>query len=234
MTKDERELYNTLIEDGYGEDYAEFCLDYMVSKERAIDEVVGFLEEIYHSRMEEVASASEGMKDFVSSAIKERLSEFSTSFIDDWYTTTGFNLILESDLDKRLFSIYGGGLFVLFDNEEDSKGEDSIFHPISDVILCNKKIREEIENRVNCFEWEKEEEVIKANADTNEVEEIGNSVYNVAVRWLKKNFLHDEKMNNVYNKIQLLVGQYFYGKCIHKELKNALEEVGINLIDVND
>jgi hypothetical protein len=46
--------------------------------------------------------------------------------------------------------------------------------------------------------------------------------YNVAVRWLREN-REDEN----YKKVSLLVGQYHYGFYVHRELEDCLESIGV-------
>lgn len=46
--------------------------------------------------------------------------------------------------------------------------------------------------------------------------------YNVAVRWL-----NDNRDNENYKEVSTLLRQYYYGVCIHRELEDCLERLGI-------
>lgn len=48
--------------------------------------------------------------------------------------------------------------------------------------------------------------------------------YNVAIQWLNK---EENKNNENYKEIELLVRQYYYGISAKKELKNKLNSMGI-------
>jgi hypothetical protein len=227
MTKEEKELYRILLEDGYDKDFAQLCVDCMVSEERIIGEVVGFFEEIYFSRMAEIEEASDDMKDMVSYFIKTRLSEFCASILysfDD-YMAPGMNMLIGSDLEKTAFAIHGGTHFVIFDNEEDAPEENRTFHTISDYICFHDDVRERIENAINKFDWrsdkekEKEEEE-KANRGESTI--LSMDPYNVAVRWMNNN-----RSNENYDEVSRLVNQYYYGRCVHRELEEFLDKIGV-------
>lgn len=220
MNKRELELYNVLLEDGYDKDFAELCVDNMVDEERIIGEIIGYFEEIYNSRMSEVEEASEGMKDFVSYFVKERLATLSPSFCADEYLTTGLNLFMESDLEKTAFAINGGTHFVIFDNEEDAPEEDRTFHTLSDYLIFHHDAQEKIIKAINAFEWKKEDDAKETEASSESVKSM--DAYNVAVRWLREN-REDEN----YKKVSLLVGQYHYGFYVHRELEDCLESIGV-------
>jgi len=220
MNKRELELYNVLLEDGYDKDFAELCVDNMVDEERIIGEIIGYFEEIYNSRMSEVEEASEGMKDFVSYFVKERLATLSPSFCADEYLTTGLNLFMESDLEKTAFAINGGTHFVIFDNEEDAPEENRTFHTLSDYLIFHHDAQEKIIKAINAFEWKKEDDAKETEASSESVKSM--DAYNVAVRWLREN-REDEN----YKKVSLLVGQYHYGFYVHRELEDCLESIGV-------
>lgn len=213
MTKEEKELYNVLIEDGYDNDLAQLCVDCMVSEERIIGEIIGYIEEIYNSRMAEVEEASEGMKDFVSYFLTKRLSTMSPSFCGDEYLTTGLNLLMDSDLEKTAFAIHGGTHFVIFDDEKDSPGESRTFHTLSDYIIFHDDARKKIEKAINAFDW---------RSDRGESKILSMDPYNVAVRWMDNN-----RSNENYEEISRLVNQYFYGRCVHRELEEFLDKIGV-------
>ena len=220
MNKRELELYNVLLEDGYDKDFAELCVDNMVDEERIIGEIIGYFEEIYNSRMSEVEEASEGMKDFVSYFVKERLATLSPSFCADEYLTTGLNLFMESDLEKTAFAINGGTHFVIFDNEEDAPEENRTFHTLSDYLIFHHDAQEKIIKAINAFEWKKEDDAKETEAFSESIKSM--DAYNVAVRWLREN-RDDEN----YKKVSLLVGQYHYGFYVHRELEDCLESIGV-------
>lgn len=220
MNKRELELYNVLLEDGYDKDFAELCVDNMVDEERIIGEIIGYFEEIYNSRMSEVEGASEGMKDFVSYFVKERMATLSPSFCADEYLTTGLNLFMESDLEKTAFAINGGTHFVIFDNEEDAPEENRTFHTLSDYLIFHHDAQEKIIKAINAFEWKKEDDAKETEASSESVKSM--DAYNVAIRWLREN-RNDEN----YKKVSLLVGQYHYGFYIHRELEDCLESIGV-------
>ena len=220
MNKRELELYNVLLEDGYDKDFAELCVDNMVDEERIIGEIIGYFEEIYNSRMTEVEGASEGMKDFVSYFVKERMATLSPSFCADEYLTTGLNLFMESDLEKTAFAINGGTHFVIFDNEEDAPEENRTFHTLSDYLIFHHDAQEKIIKAINAFEWKKEDDAKETEASSESVKSM--DAYNVAIRWLREN-RNDEN----YKKVSLLVGQYHYGFYVHRELEDCLESIGV-------
>ncbi len=222
MNKRELELYNVLLEDGYDKDFAELCVDNMVDEERIIGEIIGYFEEIYNSRMSEVEGASEGMKDFVSYFVKERLATLSPSFCGDEYLTTGLNLFMESDLEKTAFAINGGTHFVIFDNEEDAPEENRTFHTLSDYLIFHHDAQEKIIKAINAFEWKKEDDAKETETEASSESVKSMDAYNVAVRWLREN-RHDEN----YKKVSLLVGQYPYSFCVHRELEDCLESIGV-------
>ena len=223
MTKEEKELYRILLEDGYDKDFAQLCVDCMVSEERIIGEIIGYFEEIYNSRMAEVEEASEGMKDFISYFLTERLSTMSPTLCADEYLTTGLNLWMDSDLEKTAFAINGGTHFVIFDDEEDAPGENRTFHTISDYIIFHDDARERIEKAINAFDWrsdkEKEEEE-KANRGESTI--LSMDPYNVAVRWMNNN-----RSDENYEEVSRLVNQYSYGRCVHRELEEFLDKIGV-------
>ena len=222
MNKRELELYNVLLEDGYDKDFAELCVDNMVDEERIIGEIIGYFEEIYNSRMSEVEGASEGMKDFVSYFVKERLTTLSPSFCADEYLTTGLNLFMDSDLEKTAFAIHGGTHFVIFDNEEDAPEENRTFHALSDYIIFHHDAQEKIIKAINDFEWKEEDDAKETETEASSESVKSMDAYNVAIRWLREN-REDEN----YNKVSLLVGQYPYGFCVHRELEDCLESIGV-------
>lgn len=222
MNKIEQEVYDYLLSDGYSEEFAELCVDCMVDEERIIGEVVGYLEEIYNSRMSEVEGTSEGMKDFVSYFVKERLATLSPSFCSDEYMATGFNLLMESDLEKTVFSINGGKCFVIFDNEEDVPEEDRTFHTLSDYLIFHDDAQKKIIEAINGFDWKKEGDAKETETEVSSESIKSMDAYNVAIRWLREN-REDEN----YDKVSLLVGQYHYGYSMHKELEECLTDIGI-------
>lgn len=222
MNKRELELYNVLLEDGYDKDFAELCVDNMVDEERIIGEIIGYFEEIYNSRMSEVEGASEGMKDFVSYFVKERMATLSPSFCADEYLTTGLNLFMESDLEKTAFAINGGTHFVIFDNEEDAPEEDRTFHTLSDYLIFHHDAQEKIIKAINDFEWKKEDDTKETETEASSESVKSMDAYNVAIRWLREN-REDEN----YKKVSLLVGQYHYGFYVHRELEDCLESIGV-------
>lgn len=220
MNKRELELYNVLLEDGYDKDFAELCVDNMVDEERIIGEIIGYFEEIYNSRMSEVEEASEGMKDFVSYFVKERLATLSPSFCGDEYLTTGLNLFMESDLEKTAFAINGGTHFVIFDNEEDAPEENRTFHTLSVYLIFHHDAQEKIIKAINAFEWKKEDDAKETETSSESIKSM--DAYNVAIRWLREN-RDDENCQ----KVSLLVGQYRYGFYVHRELEDCLESIGV-------
>ena len=223
MTKEEKELYHILLEDGYDKDFAQLCVGCMVSEERIIGEIIGYFEEIYNSRMAEVEGASEEMKDFVSYFLTERLSTMQCSLIADDYLAPGMNLLIFSDLEKTAFAIHGGTHFVIFDNEKDVPEDTRTFHTMSDYIISHYDARKRIENAINAFDWrsdkEKEEEE-KANRGESTI--LSMHPYNVAVRWMNNN-----RSDENYEEISRLVNQYSYGRCVHRELEEFLDKIGI-------
>jgi hypothetical protein len=222
MDKRELELYNILLDDGYDEDFAELCVDNMVDEERIIGEIVGYFAEIYNSRMSEVEGVSEGMKNFVSYFVKERLAILSPSFCSDEYMTTGLNLFMESDLEKTAFAINGGTHFVIFDNEEDAPEENRTFHTLSDYLIFHHDAQEKIIKAINAFEWKKEDDAKETETEASSESVKSMDAYNVAIRWLREN-RNDEN----YKKVSLLVGQYHYGFYVHRELEDCLESIGV-------
>jgi hypothetical protein len=222
MNKRELELYNVLLEDGYDKDFVELCVDNMVDEERIIGEIIGYFEEIYNSRMTEVEGASEGMKDFVSYFVKERMATLSPSFCADEYLTTGLNLFMESDLEKTAFAINGGTHFVIFDNEEDAPEENRTFHTLSDYLIFHHDAQEKIIKAINAFEWKKEDDAKETETEASSESVKSMDAYNVAIRWLREN-RNDEN----YKKVSLLVGQYHYGFYVHRELEDCLESIGV-------
>lgn len=222
MTKEEKELYRILLEEGYDKNFAQLCVDCMVSEERIIGEIIGYFEEIYDSRMAEVEGASEGMKDFVSYFLTERLSTMSPTFCDDEYLTTGLNLWMDSDLEKTAFAINGGTHFVIFDDKEDAPEENRTFHTISDYIIFHEDARKRIEEAINAFDWRSDKEKEEEKAKRYESNIISMDPYNVAVRWMNNNH-SDEK----YEEISRLVDQYSYGRCVHRELEEFLDKIGV-------
>lgn len=222
MTKEEKELYNVLIEDGYDNDFAQLCVGCMVSEERIIGEIIGYFEEIYNSRMAEVEEASEGMKDFVSYFLTNRLSTMSPSFCGDEYLTTGLNLWMDSDLEKTAFAIHGGTHFVIFDDEKDSPGESRTFHTISNYIIFHDDARKKIEKAINAFDWRSDKQKEEEKANRGESKILSMDPYNVAVRWMDNN-----RSNENYEEISRLINQYSYGHCVHRELEEFLDKIGV-------
>ena len=64
-------------------------------------------------------------------------------------------------------------------------------------------------------------EAITTTKSTREV--ISNDPYNTAIRWLREN----DKENQYYQEINLLVNQYYYGIEPKRELENLLISIGV-------
>ena len=224
MDKKEKELYNELINKGYSKKFAELCVDSMVDEERMIGEIVGCLEEIYYARMSEVDGASDGMKEFVSGCIKERLSCMSHSFNTDPYATTGMDLIDGSDLYTRARVVYGGVYFIIFDDEADAPEVNTMFWDVVDWLIFHEKIKKKVIEAVNAFGETEKENNAESNEERNEWNE-GKPVgaYNAAIRWMK-----DHKSHEAFDLVSRLVSDYPYGLCIHKELEELMKALGVD------
>ena len=176
--------------------------------------------------MSEVEETSEGMKDFVSYCVKERLSTMSPTFCDDEYFTTGLNWITYSDLEQTIFAVhtvYNDEILVMFDDEKDAPTENSVFSPLSTYLIYHHSVCDKIIKAIEDFDWRKEtnnERKPKNTEVETDIKSMG--AYNVAVRWLK-----DNRDNENYNKVSTLVGQYHYGVSVHRELEDCLESLGI-------